>query len=77
MGIARGTASVELNDRELARIGIEEQVFIAYGYQPVMISAGCIRRPVLPVTEKAVYFRFRIVIRRSLQSDDIAETAIM
>lgn len=44
LGIARGTASVELNDRELARIGIEEQVFIAYGYQPVMISAGCIQK---------------------------------
>ena len=44
LGIARGTASVELNDRELARIGIEEQVFIAYGHQPVMISAGCIQK---------------------------------
>lgn len=44
LGIARETASVELNDRELARIGIEEQVFIAYGYQPVMISAGCIQK---------------------------------
>lgn len=44
LGIARGTASVELNDRELARIGIEEQMFIAYGYQPVMISAGCIQK---------------------------------
>ena len=44
LGIARGTVSVELNDRELARIGIEEQVFIAYGYQPVMISAGCIQK---------------------------------
>lgn len=44
LGIARGTASVELNDRELAGIGIEEQVFIAYGYQPVMISAGCIQK---------------------------------
>ena len=44
LGIAPGTASVELNDRELARIGIEEQVFIAYGYQPVMISAGCIQK---------------------------------
>ena len=44
LGIARGTASVELNDRELARIGIEEQVLIAYGYQPVMISAGCIQK---------------------------------
>ena len=44
LGIVRGTASVELNDRELARIGIEEQVFIAYGYQPVMISAGCIQK---------------------------------
>lgn len=44
LGIARGTESVELNDRELARIGIEEQVFVAYGYQPVMISAGCIQK---------------------------------
>ena len=44
LGIARGKSSVELNDRELARIGIEEQVFIAYGYQPVMISAGCIQK---------------------------------
>ena len=44
LGIVRGMASVELNDRELARIGIEEQVFIAYGYQPVMISAGCIQK---------------------------------
>ena len=44
LGIARGTASVELNDRELARLGIEEQAFIAYGYQPVMISAGCIQK---------------------------------
>lgn len=44
LGIARGTASVELNDRELARLGIEEQAFVAYGYQPVMISAGCIQK---------------------------------
>lgn len=44
LGIDRGTASVELNDRELARLGIEEQAFIAYGYQPVMISAGCIQK---------------------------------
>ncbi len=42
--IARGTASVELNDRELARLGIEGQAFIAYGYQPVMVSAGCIQK---------------------------------
>lgn len=59
MGIARGTASVELNDRELARIGIEEQVFIAYGYQPVMISAGCIQKTSASCEEKAVYFQFR------------------
>lgn len=44
LGIAQGTASVELNDRELARLGIEGQAFIAYGYQPVMVSAGCIQK---------------------------------
>ena len=43
-GIGQGTAPVELNDRELARLGIEEQAFIAYGYQPVMVSAGCIQK---------------------------------
>ena len=43
-GIGQSTASVELNDRELGRLGIEEQAFIAYGYQPVMISAGCIQK---------------------------------
>ena len=43
-GIGQGTAPVELNDRELERLGIEDQAFIAYGYQPVMISAGCIQK---------------------------------
>ena len=43
-GISLGTAPVELNDRELAGLGIEEQTFIAYGYQPVMVSAGCIQK---------------------------------
>ena len=44
LGIGQGTAPVELNDRELAELGIEEQAFIAYGYQPVMVSAGCIKK---------------------------------
>ena len=44
LGIGQGTAPVELNDRELAELGIEEQAFIAYGYQPVMVSAGCIQK---------------------------------
>lgn len=43
-GIMQGTASVELNDRELERLGIEDQALIVYGYQPVMISAGCIQK---------------------------------
>ena len=44
LGIGQGTAPVELNDRELAELGIGEQAFIAYGYQPVMVSAGCIKK---------------------------------
>ena len=44
LGIGQGTAPVELNDRELTELGIGEQAFIAYGYQPVMVSAGCIKK---------------------------------
>ena len=44
LGIRRFTAPVELNDRELEALGIEGETFIAYGYQPVMITAGCIQK---------------------------------
>ena len=44
LGIGQGTAPVELNDREMAELGIGEQAFIAYGYQPVMVSASCIKK---------------------------------
>lgn len=43
-GLDRYTASVELNDKELQRLSIHDGVFIAYGYQPVMITANCIRK---------------------------------
>ena len=38
------TASVELNFKELRELGIEGQTLIAYGYQPVMLTANCIKR---------------------------------
>lgn len=41
-GIKRFTAPVELNARELKELDIRGQSLIAYGYQPVMVTAGCI-----------------------------------
>ena len=43
-GIARLTAPVELNYRELSELGIRSGSLIVYGRQPVMISAGCIKK---------------------------------
>lgn len=44
MGIYRFTASVELNYRELKELGIQTGNLIVYGYQPVMVTANCIRK---------------------------------
>ena len=68
---------MELNDRELAELGIGEQAFIAYGYQPVMVSAGCIKKTSASCDGKGGVLTILTVIRRSLQSDAIAETVIM
>lgn len=38
------TAPVELNRWELAELGVESMELVVYGYLPVMISAGCVRR---------------------------------
>ena len=43
IGIDRYTSSVELNYRELGEVGSSGDL-IVYGYQPVMITANCIRR---------------------------------
>lgn len=43
-GLSRLTAPVELNSRELSELGIQSGSLIAYGRQPVMISAGCIKK---------------------------------
>lgn len=51
-GLSRYTASVELNDRELQKLGVEDSVFIAYGYQPVMVTANCIRKTTKGCTKK-------------------------
>lgn len=42
--ISECTAPVELNERELKRLDIRDCMYIAYGYQPVMITAGCIKK---------------------------------
>ena len=38
------TASVELNQRELLDLGIQGQTMIVYGYQPVMVTANCMKK---------------------------------
>ena len=43
-GIWRATAPVELNRRELARLGMEGTYLIIYGYLPVMLTANCIQK---------------------------------
>ena len=43
-GIHRFCAPCELNYRELEELGIEDGILIAYGYQPVMITANCIQK---------------------------------
>jgi len=42
--IAGITVPVELNVKELQRLDISDSSMIVYGYQPVMFSAGCVRK---------------------------------
>ncbi len=46
------TAPAELNYRELKKLGIEEAELIVYGYQPVMFSAGCVRKNTSQCTKR-------------------------
>ena len=43
-GADRLTLPVELNSRELARLGCEGSDLLVYGYLPMMLSAQCIRK---------------------------------
>lgn len=43
-GIWRATAPVELNRKELTRLGMEGTYLIIYGYLPVMLTANCIQK---------------------------------
>lgn len=43
-GCSRFCAPCELNYRELKDLGIQDGVLIGYGYQPVMITANCVRK---------------------------------
>lgn len=44
MGVSRFFAPAELNYRELKELGITGGGLIVYGNQPVMVTAGCIRK---------------------------------
>ena len=39
-----GTAPVELNSWELEELGVQDMELVVYGYLPVMVSAGCVRK---------------------------------
>ena len=42
--ICGSTAPVELNAWELSELGVDNMEMIVYGYQPVMVSAGCVKK---------------------------------
>jgi putative protease len=46
------TAPLELNNKELADIGCADMECIVYGYLPMMVSAGCIRKTTTGCTGK-------------------------
>ena len=46
------TAPVELNASELKKLDISKEAMIVYGYQPVMISAGCVQKNTDRCTQK-------------------------
>ena len=48
-----GTAPVELNSWELEELGIQEMELVVYGYLPVMVSAGCVRKNTIRLYRKA------------------------
>ncbi|MCU6685431.1 U32 family peptidase [Dorea acetigenes] len=43
-GVERAAAPVELNFQELRRLGIHSMELVVYGYLPVMVSAGCVKK---------------------------------
>lgn len=49
--LAGYTAPVELNSRELLKLGIQGASLIAYGHQPVMISANCVLKNIKGCTK--------------------------
>ena len=58
-GVSRCTAPVELNEKELKELGVRDCSFIGYGYQPVMITANCIRKTTKGCDKKGGYLSIR------------------
>ncbi|MGN1267178.1 MAG: U32 family peptidase [Dorea sp.] len=52
LGIHGITAPVELHYRELKKLGVMNAELIVYGFQPVMVSAGCVRKNTTQCTGK-------------------------
>lgn len=43
-GVGRITLSPELNEKELAELSLKESELVVYGYQPLMVTAQCLRK---------------------------------
>ena len=56
-GVSSFTAPVELNERELGRLGIEEAELILYGRLPAMVSAQCITKTTKGCTKQSQVVR--------------------
>lgn len=69
LSIEAATAPVELNKKELEALGMEQMECIVYGYLPVMVSAGCVRRNTEGCGKRSGY----LSIRDRLQKKNIVK----
>lgn len=64
-GVESTTAPFELNDRELSDVGLEQSELIVYGYQPMMVSAQCVKK----TTQGCNRNREKLVLKDRYQKD--------
>ena len=64
-GLESHTASLELNYKELAEVGLEQSELVVYGYLPMMVSAQCIQKTTAGCTKK----RGRLTFKDRYQKD--------
>lgn len=68
-GVEGTTAPFELNDRELADVGLDESELIVYGYQPMMVSAQCVQK----TTKKCNHTNCQLELKDRYQKNFIVQ----